>query len=469
MQQTSIKKNFVYKSILTISTYIIGFITFPYISRIFGVEKLGLVNFVDNTINYFLLFATMGIALIGVREIAAVKNNQNKLNLVFSNILGLNIIFTLFTLVVYYGLIKFIPTLNQYAFLFYIGAAKIFFSAFIIEWFFSGIEDFRYITIRSIIIKILYVVSVFIFVKHQNDYILYFVLTVLTIVVNASINILYVRRYVKIRIVDLFSLKYFKSNITIGVCAIMSSMYLTFNVIYLGFVSNNIQVGYYSTAFKLYSVILGFFSAYTNVVMPRMSVLLAYEDNNTFIRLIERSLSIIIGYSVPIVMYTVVMASDIICLISGNGYEGAVLPMRIIMPAILFVGIAQVIAIQLLMPLKKDNILMGVTIIGAILSIVMNVTLTAEMKSIGSALILLLSELIVTISYLLYIGYIKIIVFPYKEMLLTIFVYLPFIPLSFVICNYCGSPIIRLFLTGLLIGVYVIIVNKLTKGKYFYY
>ena len=76
MSQSSIKKNFAYKSILTISTYLISFITFPYVARVLGVEHIGLVNFVDNTVNYFLLFATMGIGLLGVREIAAVKENK---------------------------------------------------------------------------------------------------------------------------------------------------------------------------------------------------------------------------------------------------------------------------------------------------------------------------------------------------------------------------------------------------------
>ena len=76
MSGNSIKRNVAYKFLLTVSTYIMGFITFPYISRVFGVEKLGLVNFVDNTVNYFLLFATMGISLLGVREIATVKNSR---------------------------------------------------------------------------------------------------------------------------------------------------------------------------------------------------------------------------------------------------------------------------------------------------------------------------------------------------------------------------------------------------------
>ena len=94
MSQVSIKKNFVYKSILTTSSYLVAFVTFPYVSRVLGVEKLGLVNFVDNTASYYLLFATMGINILGVREIAKVKTNINKRNAIYSSLLGLNILFT---------------------------------------------------------------------------------------------------------------------------------------------------------------------------------------------------------------------------------------------------------------------------------------------------------------------------------------------------------------------------------------
>ena len=101
MSQSSIKKNFAYKSILTISTYLISFITFPYVARVLGVEHIGLVNFVDNTVNYFLLFATMGIGLLGVREIAAVKENKKSLEQIYSNILALNLLFTMVSLGIY--------------------------------------------------------------------------------------------------------------------------------------------------------------------------------------------------------------------------------------------------------------------------------------------------------------------------------------------------------------------------------
>ena len=191
MSQSAIKRNFAYKSILTISTYVVGIVIYPYISRVFGVERLGLVNFVDNTINYFLLFASMGIGMLGVREIATVKDDKNRCSKVFSNILGLNILFTCATLIIYFILITIIPKLNQYSELFYIGCAKIIFTGFLIEWFYTGIENFKYITIRSVIIKLLYVILVFLFVRAPGDYILYFIFTVGVVVINAIINLFF--------------------------------------------------------------------------------------------------------------------------------------------------------------------------------------------------------------------------------------------------------------------------------------
>ena len=222
----------------------------------------------------------MGISVLGVREIAAVKEIREETNKIFSNILGINILFTITTLIAYFLIISLNSKLNQHVELFYIGAAKILFTTFLIEWFFTGIENFRYITIRSIIIKLLYVLSVFVFVKHKDDYVLYFILTIGTVVVNAIINMIYARKYVTLVPKELLNTKYIKNNITLGIYAIMTSMYITFNVMYLGFVSDNTQVGYYTTAFKLYSVILGFFTAFTNVMLPRMSALIAAENND---------------------------------------------------------------------------------------------------------------------------------------------------------------------------------------------
>lgn len=402
MQSHSIKKNFAYKSTLTVSNYLMAFITFPYISRVLGVENVGLVNFVDNTINYFLLFASMGVNVLGVREIAKAREDIQKRSSIFSNILGVNFFFTLVTLFVYFVIITSVQKFEAYKELLYIGAAKILFSTFLIEWLYTGAEDFRYITIRSVLIKVAYILLVFLLVKQPDDYRVYFYLTTSVTIVNALINIIHSRKFVKINFRELFNFKYLRDNITLGIYSIMTSMYLTFNVIYLGLVSDNIQVGYYTTAYKLYSVILGFFSAFTNVMLPRMSSLAANGEKERFQNLIDKSFSVMVMFCIPLIVCSMILAPDIIYALSGLSYDGAITPMKIIMPAILFVGIAQILAMQILMPLKKDNVLLIASMLGASVSILINFFFVKEKQAVGSALVLLCSECTVTITYLIY-------------------------------------------------------------------
>ena len=456
MSSNSIKSNVVYRFLLTVSTYIMGFITFPYISRVFGADKLGLVNFVDNTVNYFLLFSTMGINLLGVREIATVKNSREDCSKVFSSILGLNFVFTAATLLVYFILVAFVPKLSQYSQLFYIGSAKILFTSFLIEWFFIGIENFKYITLRSLLIKVLYIALIFIFVKRQNQYALYFILTVSTVVVNAVVNIIYARKYVDILPTELFSFKYMRSNITLGVNSIATSMYLTFNVMYLGFVASNTQVGYYASAFKLYSVILAFFSSFTSVMLPRMSALHNGGEDESFKNLITSSLTLVIALSAPIIIYTEMMAPQIIRFLSGPGYEGAVLPMRIIMPAILFVGIAQVLVVQLLIPLKKDSLLLKVYLLSALVGLIINIFAVPNLQSVGSAIVLLTSEALAATVFILYVSHHRIVKVSFNSLRKCIFLSLPLV----LICYVCGlifeTPFISLIVSSVMsAGIYL--------------
>ena len=446
----SIKVNFAYKSLLTVSFYLMSFISFPYISRIFGVERLGLVNFVDNTVSYFLLFATMGINVLGIREIAAVKDDHIARSRVAAAILGINLLFTLVTLVVYFIVVASVPRLSQYSELFYIGSVKILFTAFLGEWFFTGIENFRYITLRSVAIRGCFIAAIFLFIRHAEQYWIYWLLSVAVVVINAVVNMAYVRRYIVFRWRDLFDLRYLKSNITLGVYAIMTSMYLTFNVMYLGLVTDTVEVGYYTTAFKLYSVVLGFFTAFASVMLPRMSAIMAQGDKVQFERLIDKSFSAVAIFSMPIIICAIILAPQIIFVLAGAGYEGAVLPMQIIMPAIALVGVSQVMTLQVLMPLKKDKILLIISIVGALTSLVANVLITKRLQSVGSAIILLGAEVIVTLLYIVFIRRkvgirVPIIIF-FREALLSV----PSAIIAIVSVRYISNPFVALAVGGIL-------------------
>lgn len=460
--QSSIKKNFAYKSALTISTYIMNFITFPYVSRVLGVEGIGLVSFVDNTVNYFLLFASMGIGFLGTREIAAIKDNKKKSDTVFANVLGLNLLFTLVTLVIYLLCINFVDKLHQYDQLFYIGSAKILFTAFLIEWFFTGIENFRYITLRSLMIKLIYIIMVFIYVRSKEDYELYFILTVATVVINAIVNIIYSRKYVDLQIRELLSIKYLKQNISLGIYAIMTSMYITFNVMFLGCVSNNVEVGYYTTAFKLYSVVLGFFTAFTNVMLPRMSSLIAKGNKDLFQQMIDKSFTMMVFFIIPMILCSMILAPQIVYLLSGEGYEGAVLPMRIIMPAALFVGIAQVMALQILTPMKRDKILLVASFIGALVSLLINIFIVPHMHSVGSAIVLLVAECAVTSTYIIYVLYMKIFCIQTKILGRSLFCALPSAGVCLLCSLYINNNYLSLMIGAILSIIVWLLMCKLT-------
>ncbi len=464
----SIKKNFAYKSALTLSTYVMSFITFPYVSRVLGVERLGLVNFVDNTVNYFLLFATLGVGLLGVREIAGAKNDVERQSKIFSNILGMNLLFTIFTLAVYVAAIFLVPRFHQSSELFFIGTAKILFTAFLVEWFFTGIENFKYITIRSLLVKLLYVLAVFLFVKTSDDYKLYFILTVGVVVVNATINMVYVRKFVSISFADLFMGKYIKQNMVLGIYTIMSSMYITFNVMFLGLVSNDTEVGYYTTAFKLYSVILGFFTAFTNVMLPRMSFLLANGEKERFNEMIAKSFSAMSTFIIPLVLCSIIMAPQIIYVLSGPGYEGAILPMRIIMPAAIFVGIAQVLAVQVIMPMKHDKVLLVASAIGAATSLAINFSLVGELQSIGTAIVLICSEMFVTVIYVIFIKRNKIVKIPFGILPMNILYSLPSVFICIFCTVYIDNPYLSLFI-GMVVSILCWIIIFRYKRKKVYY
>lgn len=444
MALTSIKKNFAYKSVLNLSSYLAAFIVFPYTSRIFGPERIGLVNFVDNTVSYFLLFATMGIGLLGVREIAIVKHDERQRSRVFANILGLNIIFTLVTLVVYALAVLLIPRLAAHPEMFFIGGAKIIFTALVIEWFFSGIENFRYITLRSIAIRILYVAAIFLFVRNHDQYILFFAITTASVIVNALINIVYVRKFVRPSWRDMFDMRYARSNITLGIYSIMTSMYLTFNVVWLGFVAGDTEVGYYTTAFKLNTVMLGLFSAFTNVMMPRMSALVAAGEKEEFQVMINKSFSAVATFSVPLVLCSMVMAPQIIRLLAGVDFDGAILPMRIILPAVIMAGVAQVLAIQIIMPLKHDRILLLASGIGAAVAIAINIFFVPHLHSIGSAIVLLCAETVVTGTYIVYVTRKKIVKIPIKLFVRSALLSLPCVAICLASAHLIENPFIAL-------------------------
>lgn len=404
-----LKKNIAYSSLLTVANYIFPFLTFPYVTRVLGVENFGMCNFYNSIVSYFLLFSMMGMSTLAVREIAKCKGDKNELNKTYSSLFVLNGITTIISIGILLLSIFFVSKFQEHPQFIIIGAIHVLSNYFLLEWLFRGLEDFKYITLRSIIIRTLYVFLVFVFVKKTDDYLIYFLLTSLMVTANALVNITYSRRFVRFSFKIIEIRKYIKPYIIFGAYQLLTSMYTSFNVAYLGFSCGDVEVGYYSTSVKIFNILLSFYTAFTGVLLPRMSQMIEADDIVGFQSLLRKSLNLLFSIAIPIIIFTEFYTEEIITIISGAGYIGAVVPMKLVMPLVLIIGIEQVLVYQVLMPLKKDKQVFINSCLGAFIGVLLNIILVPNMKAVGSAVVWLSSEIIVLSSAYYFVRkYIKI-------------------------------------------------------------
>jgi len=420
---------------------------------------------VDSIIDYFILFSMMGMNTLGIREIAINKTDRDKLSDTFNNLITLNGITTLAALISLIAVTLYVPELRENSQLMAIGGIKLASNFLLIEWFYRGLEEFKYITIRSIIVRSLYAASVFLLIREPEDYTIYYLLTVLTIAANACINFIYSGKFIMFSFKNINLRPILKPFFILGVYSLLTSMYTTFNIAFLGFTSNDTQVGYYTTATKIYAILLALFTSFTGVLLPRMSALISEGETEECKTLIKKSCNILFSFAIPAVIFFVMLAPEIVSLISGTGYEGAIVPMRIVMPLMLIIGYEQILVIQTLMPMKKDRIIMRNSVIGATLGLGLNMLLVPQLQATGSAIvwvccefvILALSQIAVTQS----IAY----KFPLKMLFREILTYAPGALGLFYISQLPVEFYWKLAFSGIIGSIYFVFVN-LYLSKY---
>lgn len=456
---SNIKKNTAYSVILTTANYIFPLIVYPYISRVLGVTNIGICNFVDSIINYFTLFAMMGINTIAIREIACCKNDKVGLSKTFSSLFLLNLVTTVIMIGVLIASIYLVSEFNEHKNLMYIGASKLLFNALLIEWLYKGLEKFKYITIRTILVRCAYVVSVFLLVRKADDYPIYYALLSSTIIINGIINFCHSRNLVCFTFNDITFRPYMKGFITLGVYSLLTSMYTTFNVVYLGFIGGNEQVGYYTTATKLHHIVLALFTAFTGVMLPRMTSLIFEGKNEDFKKYFRKSIQILFAFSIPLICLCTVFADQIIWWVAGTGYEQAVPCMQIMMPLVFLIGYEQILVIQILSPMKQDESILYNSIVGAIVGFLANLILVPCLASIGSSMVWVLSETVVFLSAQYFVTKSVGFKFPYKMLLQYIFAYTPLILLLLILLKWNPLETFSVVLASAITFLYVIMIE----------
>lgn len=379
--------NFVMNAILTMSQFLFSLITFPYISRILLPTGTGKVSFATSVVSYFALFAQLGIPTYGIRACAKVRDDRKALERTVQELFLINLIMSILAYIVLFLAIAFVPRMRQEKALFLIVGLTILFNAIGMEWLYKALEQYTYITVRSIIFKLIAVVAMFVLVHEQKDYVIYGGISILAASASNVFNFFHAHKYVSIKPVGSYNFRqHLKPIVIFFAMSCAATIYTNLDTVMLGFMTSDAEVGYYNAAVKIKSILVSVVTSLGVVLLPRASYYVECKLMDKFCRITHVALNFVILISVPLTVYFILFAKEGIFFLSGAEYEASIVPMQIIMPTLLFIGLTNIMGIQTLIPLGKEKVVLYSEIAGAVADLLLNVALIPSMASAGAAI-----------------------------------------------------------------------------------
>lgn len=405
MANKSVKLNAVLNIIKSLLSVIFPLITYPYATRVLGVDNLGKVNYTASIITYFSLIAAFGVTTYAIREGSKVRDNKKEFNKLSSEVFFVNIISTIISYILLIILLTFSYKLQEYRLLILLQSATIIFTTFSVDWINTIFEDYFYITIRGIITNILSLIVLFIFVKTSEDYYIYALLTVITNAVICITNLLYCRKYVDISFTPSMKIGHHVRKMSVFfINAIAVSIYVSIDTTMLGWMIGDYSVGIYSVAVKIYSIMKVVLCAVYSVALPRLSYYISQNSKNEYKDLISKVISAITILLLPMAVGLFILSKDIVLIISGSSYSDAYRTLGILSVALVFAIFGGVVTQCINISLGKEKINVQATIISAVENILLNLIFIPWLKQDGAAITTAISEFTVLIYCLIRFG-----------------------------------------------------------------
>lgn len=400
----SIKINFIMNVLLTASSIIFPLITFPYISRILLPAGTGKVAFATSIISYFSMLSALGIPTYGIRACAGVRDDKNKLSKTVHEIFLINLITTALTYIIFLICLILIPQLHQEKILYIICSSTLIFNLLGMEWLYKALEEYSYITTRSIVFKIAALFLMFLLVHTESDYLIYGAITILASVGSNVINFINIRKHINVSYCGPYNYRHhLKPIITFFALSVSATIYTNLDIVMLGFIKGDSAVGYYNSAVKIKVILVAFVTSLSAVLLPRSSYYVENKQTNKLLELASKSIKFVTLTAIPLIIYFIIMAKDSIVFLSGPAFYGSIRPMQFILPTILFIGLTNVMGIQLLVPLGKEKLVLYSTILGALIDTLINFLLIPELGAEGAAIGTLVAEFVVLILQLVFL------------------------------------------------------------------
>ena len=396
----SIARNYFYNLILQVSGIIIPFITVPYVTRVLDPQGVGIVSFTGSIVQYFTLFAALGMSIYGSRTIAYIRNDREKINETFWELFYIKLITTLLTTVVYLIIVFAISA--SYKVVYYVQSLNLIAVGFDISYFFTGIEDFKKVSLRSIIIKIISVVAIFLFVKTANDYVLYALISILGTLIGQVVLWAYLPEYIRIKKINYANLReHLLGMFKLFVPMIAIEVYTVLDKTMIGLINNEAEVAYYDYAQRIVKMSLMLITSLGTVMIPRVSNLVSsgYKD-----QVDEYAKKVFDFYTYGSVFLMVAFLSTMptfVPMFFGQKFLKVKDLIMVISPILLFISWSNLFGMQLFVPFKLENFLTLSVVAGAVINFFLNLFLIPRYNSYGASIASVIAEFCVTLVQLL--------------------------------------------------------------------
>lgn len=400
----SLKFNFLMNLLLSVSNFIFPLITFPYISRILLADGIGRYSFAQSIINYFVSFAMLGIPLYGVKMCAAVVHSRKKLVKIVRELLIINTFLGILSLFVLWVFILMNSKLYEFRNELAILSVLIPLNILGVEWYFKAKEDFLYITKRTLIMRGLGIILLILLVKASTD-----LLTYISIMVFTSSGA-YVLNFIRLckELPNIFSREvnckqHIKPLLSYYIITMGWMMYSNTDIILLGYLSTNEQIGYYTASLRIKYIITMIIATFTQTILPRV---IQYFNDSNFEQakyLLRRASSVVFFLSFYFIGYIVTFSKELLLLFSGNAFLSASSTLQITICASLAVGLSGLLNNTMIAQSRESIVHRGI-VGGIMINLAINVVTIPLIGSIGSGLATILGECATICILLFYIG-----------------------------------------------------------------
>lgn len=418
---------------MSIANILFPILSFPYASRILGPAGIGKVQMVSSFAQYFALIAAMGVPIYGIQAIARNRYNAKKLATVFSELVSICFISSVLLSLIYVFIIFHFPFFRSNIQLYCYAVILVVLGFSSIDWFYSGLEEFKVIALRSVAIKIISLVYLFLYVKNKDDFGMYLWLTIFSLLGNNMISMLMAGKRTGLVFKNLNLVQHIKPLMYIFITSIATSMYIVLDTVILGFLSDETAVGLYTAAIKLTKITVPFIISLGVVLIPKLTKSVADNNMEEMQRLLSESFHFINFFSIPVVFGLLVLAPEFVIVFSGSEFASATASMQILSLLPLLIGLGHFFTYQILLPAGKNRYIFLSVIIGMVVGLLLNFILIPFLKERGAAIANVSCELVIIVLSFYFVK--KQYKFKYKWELLfkAITCSIPFLPIVLLI------------------------------------